>query len=162
PHHPGLDRRDLTTDAIRLALPPPADSLHPVDSLDTARHMPWVMEPHGAASRHFAEQVCRRAGFEPDVRYETADLQAHMRLVESGNAVALIPDLIWAGRGTPARLLQLDGAPHRTIFTAQRTSGSASPAARAFRGILEDTVSGNRPRTGDPAERLAEGPDAVR
>ncbi|WP_045744204.1 MULTISPECIES: LysR family transcriptional regulator [Actinoplanes] len=136
PHHPGLDRRDLTTDAIRLALPPTSLSLHPVDSLDTARHMPWVMEPRGAASRHFAEQACRRAGFEPDVRYETADLQAHMRLVESGNAVALIPDLVWAGRPTSCRLLDLDELPRRTIFTAQRTAGAASPAARAFREIL--------------------------
>jgi len=140
PHHPGLDRRALTTDAIRLALPSEAASLRPVDSLDSARHMPWVMEPRGAASRHFAEQLCRRAGFEPDVRYETADLQAHMRLVESGNAVALVPDLIWAGRGTAARLLELDGSPRRTIFTAARLAGAASPAARAFRDILEKTV----------------------
>jgi DNA-binding transcriptional LysR family regulator len=145
PHHPGLDRRGLTTDAIRLALPASSESLHPVDSLDAARHMPWVMEPRGAASRHFAEQVCRVAGFEPDVRYETADLQAHMRLVESGNAVALIPDLIWAGRETTARLLQLTGSPRRTIFTAQRLAGAASPAARAFREILEQTASSGTP-----------------
>jgi DNA-binding transcriptional LysR family regulator len=145
PHHPGLDRRDLTTDAIRLALPASSESLHPVDSLGAARQMPWVMEPRGAASRHFAEQVCRVAGFEPDVRYETADLQAHMRLVESGNAVALIPDLIWAGRETTARLLQLTGSPRRTIFTAQRLAGAASPAARAFREILEQTASSGTP-----------------
>jgi DNA-binding transcriptional LysR family regulator len=140
PHHPGLNRRDLTTDAIRLALPSGDLSIRPVDSLDDARHMPWVMEPRGAASRHFAEQVCRRAGFEPDVRYETADLQAHMRLVESGNAVALIPDLVWAGRSTSCRLLDLAEQPRRTIFTAQRLAGAASPAARAFRDILQETV----------------------
>jgi DNA-binding transcriptional LysR family regulator len=145
PHHPGLDRRDLTTDAIRLALPSPAASLHPVDSLPSTRHMPWVMEPRGAASRHFAEQVCRRAGFEPDVRYETADLQAHMRLVESGNAVALIPDLVWAGRSTSCRLLELDERPRRTIFTAQRLAGAASPAARAFRTILQQAVDDSPP-----------------
>ncbi len=137
PHHPGLDRRPLTTDAIRLALPALEDSLHPVDSLDSAREMPWVMEPRGAASRHFAEQMCRGAGFEPDVRYETADLQAHIRLVESGNAVALIPDLVWAGRSTSGRLLALPGNPRRTIFTAQRVAGAASPVARAFRETLE-------------------------
>ncbi|MFI1988465.1 LysR family transcriptional regulator [Actinoplanes sp. NPDC020271] len=140
PHHPGLDRRDLTTDAIRLALPAEPESLHPVDSLDSARHMPWVMEPRGAASRHFAEQLCRRAGFEPDVRYETADLQAHIRLVETGNAVALIPDLVWAGRSTSCRLLDLEEAPRRTIFTAQRLAGEASPAARALREILAEVV----------------------
>jgi DNA-binding transcriptional LysR family regulator len=143
PHHPGLDRRALTTDEIRLALPAPAASLHPVDSLETARGMPWVMEPRGAASRHFAEQMCRGAGFEPDVRYETADLQAHIRLVESGNAVALIPDLVWAGRSTSCRLLTLPGTPHRTIFTAQRLAGAASPVARAFRETLEAAAAGN-------------------
>ncbi|WP_127506089.1 LysR family transcriptional regulator [Actinoplanes solisilvae] len=141
PHHPGLDRRPLTTDAIRLALPAVGAALRPVASLDEARHMPWVMEPRGTASRHFAEQLCRSTGFEPDVRYETADLQAHIRLVESGNAVALIPDLVWAGRDTSCRLLGLPGEPRRTIFTAQRLSGAASPAARAFRETLEEAAA---------------------
>ncbi|MCO8275898.1 LysR family transcriptional regulator [Actinoplanes sp. TRM 88003] len=142
PHHPGLDRRPLTTDAIRLALPAEAAALHPVASLDGARHMPWVMEPRGTASRHFAEQLCRSTGFEPDVRYETADLQAHIRLVESGNAVALIPDLVWAGRDTSCRLLDLPDRPRRTIFTAQRLAGAASPAAHAFRETLEEAARG--------------------
>ncbi|GAB7046121.1 LysR family transcriptional regulator [Catenuloplanes indicus] len=137
PHHPGLDRRDLTTDAIRLALPPESESLRPVSHLREAAEMPWVMEPHGTASRHFALQTCRIAGFEPDVRYETADLQSQIRLVESGNAVALIPDLVWAGRSTSCRLVELPSAPRRTIFTAQRIAGAASPAARAFRQTLE-------------------------
>ncbi|GIE99265.1 LysR family transcriptional regulator [Paractinoplanes rishiriensis] len=141
PHHPGLDRRPLTTDAIRLALPAESAALHPVASLAEARGMPWVMEPRGAASRHFAEQLCRSTGFEPDVRYETADLQAHIRLVESGNAVALIPGLVWLGRETSCRLLGLPGEPHRTIFTAQRLAGAASPAAQAFRETLEETAA---------------------
>jgi DNA-binding transcriptional LysR family regulator len=145
PHHPGLDRRPLTEDAIRLALPSAEAALHPVGSLSQARVMPWVMEPRGAASRHFAEQLCRSTGFEPDVRYETADLQAHIRLVESGNAVALIPDLVWAGRDTSCRLLDLPGRPSRTIFTAQRLAGSASPAARAFRNTLEAAAADHLP-----------------
>ncbi|MBM2615945.1 LysR family transcriptional regulator [Actinoplanes sp. LDG1-06] len=142
PHHPGLDRRPLTTDAIRLALPAVETALHPVASLGEARLMPWVMEPRGTASRHFAEQLCRSTGFEPDVRYETADLQAHIRLVESGNAVALIPDLVWMGRDTSCRLLDLPDLPRRTIFTAQRVSGAASPAARALRETLEQVAVG--------------------
>ncbi|MET0424150.1 MAG: LysR substrate-binding domain-containing protein, partial [Actinoplanes sp.] len=98
--------------------------------------------PRGAASRHFAEQLCRSTGFEPDVRYETADLQAHIRLVESGNAVALIPDLLWVGRPeTSCRLLGLPGSPRRTLFTAQRQAGAASPAARAFRETLESAAA---------------------
>lgn len=137
----GLDRRDLTTDPIRLALPAEADALWPVTSLAEAAALPWVMEPRGAASRHFAEQLCRTAGFEPDVRYETADLQAQIRLIESGNAVALMPDLVWAGRSTSCRLLELPRRPRRTIFTAQRAAGLPSPALRAFRTALAAAAS---------------------
>jgi DNA-binding transcriptional LysR family regulator len=137
PRFSGLDRRELTTDAIRLALPPVEHSIRPVGSLPDAATMPWVMEPRGTASRHFAEQLCRSTGFEPDVRYETADLQTQIRLVESGNAVALIPDLVWAGRATSCRLLELPGSPRRTIFTAQRAANRGSPVIRSFRESLE-------------------------
>ncbi len=144
---PGLDRHELTTDAIRLALPPldhpiagGAGDGRPVEALIDARDLPWVMEPRGAASRHFAEQTCRAAGFEPDVRYETADLQAQIRLVETGNAVALMPDLVWTDRDTTCRLVELAGGPRRTVFTAQRLAGLASPAVRAFRSVLEEVA----------------------
>lgn len=137
PHHPGLQRADLATDAIRLALPPVGAALRPLDDLASARDAVWVMEPRGTASRHFAEQACRSAGFEPDVRLETADLQAQVRLVESGNAVALMPDLVWAGRSASVRLVDLPGAPRRSIFTAQRSAGQRSPATAALRSALE-------------------------
>lgn len=142
PHYPGLDREPLTIDAIRLAVPPSGsgETFDGVQRLGDAAHLPWVMEPHGAASRHWAEQVCRSAGFEPDVRYETADLQAHVRLVESGNAVALLPDLVWVGRRPSTRLVELEGRPHRTVFTAIRSSGADHPVILAVRGVLEETA----------------------
>jgi DNA-binding transcriptional LysR family regulator len=95
------------------------------------------MEPRGAASRHWAEQACRSAGFEPDVRYETADLQAQIRLIESGNAVALMPDLVWTGMSRPVQLLDLPGLPKRTVFTSTRTAGRIHPAILACREVLE-------------------------
>jgi DNA-binding transcriptional LysR family regulator len=88
-----LDREPLCGDEIRLGAQDAA-----VASIADAAQSAWVMEPRGTASRHWAEQQCRVAGFEPDVRFETADLQAHIRLVESGHAVALLPDLVWGGR----------------------------------------------------------------
>lgn len=133
----GLSRQDLTTDAIRLAVARDA----PVHSLAEAASRPWVMEPHGTASRHFAEQTCRSAGFEPDVPFETADLQGQIRLIESGNAVALMPDLVWTGRDRSCRLIELPAKPRRTIFTAQRSAGSGSPAASALRSMLEEAAA---------------------
>ncbi|NUP74353.1 MAG: LysR family transcriptional regulator [Sinomonas sp.] len=142
PHYPGLDREHLTLDPIRLAVPPRGSgaAFDGVRRLADAADVPWVMEPHGAASRHWAEQACRSAGFEPDVRYETADLQAHVRLVESGNALALLPDLVWVGRKPSARLLELDGTPHRTVFTSMRASSAGHPVMLAVRSVLEETA----------------------
>ncbi|WP_026820369.1 LysR substrate-binding domain-containing protein [Arthrobacter castelli] len=138
-HYPELDRAKLTTDAIRLAAPPA--SIDGITSVDDAKNMPWVMEPRGAASRHWAEQACRRAGFEPDVRFETADLQAQIRLVESGNAVAFMPDLVWTGRDTDCQLLELSDRPMRTIFSSVRLASAHRPAILAFREVLEETAN---------------------
>lgn len=141
PHYAGLDRQPLTKDAIRLAVPPSGDgAFDGVRRLKDAADLPWVMEPHGAASRHWAEQACRSAGFEPDVRYETADLQAHVGLVESGNAVALLPDLVWVGRTPSARLVELADAPHRTVFTSMRVSSTGHPVMVAVRTVLEEAA----------------------
>ena len=141
PRYPELDRIRLTTDAIRLAVPPVSDDRPALTSLAETAEMAWVMEPRGAASRHWAEQACRSAGFEPDVRFETADLQAQIRLIESGNAVGLMPDLVWTGRGTTAELIELPQKPHRTVFTSVRRSSAQRPAILAARKILAATAS---------------------
>jgi DNA-binding transcriptional LysR family regulator len=99
------------------------------------------MEPRGAASRHFAEQLCRRSGFEPDVQFETADLQAHVALVSSGHAVALLPDLLWRGGAPPVPLVDLADAPVRSVFTASPLSLAERPAVRAVRAALLDAVA---------------------
>ncbi len=140
-HFGGLDREPLTRDPIRLAIPPRGAGDPLFDSvgwIGDLAELPWVMEPHGAATRHWAEQACRLAGFEPDVRYEAADLQAHVRLIESGNAAALLPGLVHVGVTAGIRLIELDGSPHRTIFTAARASQGAHPALAAVREALAD------------------------
>lgn len=145
PRYPELDRVKLTTDAIRLAVPRAAMERPEVTSLEDTADLAWVMEPRGSASRHWAEQACRCAGFEPDVRFETADLQAQIRLIESGNAVALMPDLVWTGRGTTAQLLDLPGNPYRTVFTSVRQSSAQRPAILAAREVLAHTAESITP-----------------
>ncbi|RIX30071.1 LysR family transcriptional regulator [Amnibacterium setariae] len=135
--HDGLDRRPLVQDPLRLLVPVASR----VESLADAADAAWVLEPRGAASRHWAEQQCRLAGFEPDVRYESADLEVHMRLVESGHAVAMLPDLVWSGRTAPGRPVLPPGSPERRIFTAARTSGADRPAVVALRRALEEAAA---------------------
>ncbi|MFF2494092.1 LysR family transcriptional regulator [Agromyces sp. NPDC058064] len=139
-HRAELDRVHLAADAIRLALPPhPAGrsaGLAAAAGLETAANLPWVLEPEGTASREWAEQLCREAGFEPDVRFETADLMAHIRLIRSGNAVGLLPDLVWAGEAPSVRLVDLPGHPEREVFTSTRHAAAARPAVVASRDAL--------------------------
>lgn len=139
-HFVGLDREALASDPIRLALPLEGvgdEAFDRATSLADAAELPWVMEPRGAASRHWAEQACRSAGFEPDVRYETADLQAHVKLIETGNAVALLPGLVHVGADHRLRLVELPGRPHREVFTAARISNADHPALTAVREALQ-------------------------
>jgi len=157
-HWPDLDRINLATDALRLAVPP-----EDVEGVRTARNnaatleetagLPWVMEPVGTASRQWATQLCRAAGFDPDVRFETADLIAHIRLIESGNAVGILPDLVWAGRMPAVQLHDLPGTPHRTLFSAARRSSAQRPGVVAVRDALERAVSKvAAPTESDPLE----------
>lgn len=140
PRHPDLDRVPLTTDPIHLGVAPELRQQHRVESLADTRSLPWVMEPHGSASRHWAEQACRQAGFEPDVQFETADIQAHIRLVESGNAVALLNGLALSVREVTLDLVPLPGHPRREVFTAARKASASNPAIVACRAALQRTA----------------------
>lgn len=148
PHWPGLDRKELLRDDLQLVVP--ADLTvegaalpegRELETLLTARPLPWVMEPAGTATRHWAEQVCRSAGFEPDVRYISSDLQSHVGLVASGNAVALLPGLMLVDTPSEVRRIRLPGDPLRTVFTSIRSSSAQSPAITAVRGILEEAAA---------------------
>ena len=158
PRFPGLDRQPLVTDRIRLGLPLPGvgvAAFDDVERLADAAALPWVLEPEGAASRHWALQACRSAGFEPDVRYETADMQAHVRLIETGNAVALLPGLLHAGASRAMRLVDLADDPERTLFTAARASAHGHPALTAVRDALREEAvllesGGGHSRTAAP------------
>lgn len=135
----GLDRRALVQDALWLAVPDHG-RWAAIEDLPQAAQAPWVMEPVGAASRHWGEQLCRSAGFEPDVRFETADLQAHVALVRSGHAVTVMSELMLRtlSTGTPGvRQVPLSGHPIRTVFTAARSNSASAPAIRALRTALD-------------------------
>lgn len=148
PHYPDVDRRPLVTDEIRLCV---GGRWADASGLSEVADATWVMEPPGTATRHFAEQACRTAGFEPDVRFETADLQAHVRYIESGLAVGLLPGLMW-GRGDMAALAHsLQPAAYRTVFTAARRSSRHDSSINAVRTALEHaaqelgTIAGTAP-----------------
>lgn len=136
-----LEREDLCEDPLRLARTRAADVADPREALRALAGHPWVMEPEGTTARRWATNLCREAGFEPDVRFESTDLLFHVRLVEQGHAVALLPDLVWYGRPPTVALSPLPyGRQTRTIFTAVRRGRSRHPAIESCRRALRQAA----------------------
>src|SRR5262249_18131926 len=100
--------------------------------------------PAGTTGRQWATAACRQAGFEPDARYTTTDLQIHLRLVESGLAAALLPDLSGASDRHDVAVHRLPGHPRRQIFTTVRSGAAHHPRIQAFTTALK----AHRPRLG--------------
>ncbi len=131
---PGIHRELIGEDPLRLVLPPD----EPARELAGLRDRAWVLEPRGTAARQWALQQCRAAGFEPEVRYESADLVSHIRLISAGHAVGILPDLVWHAGEAPVRLAPLPGTPMREVFSAVRSSSADSEGIGMVRRALRD------------------------
>lgn len=109
----------LLEEPMHLAVPVAS----PIEALDQAGGDAWALEPRGTQSRSWATALCRSAGFEPEVPFETDDLLTQLALVRSGVAVSLLPGLI--ERVAPlagVRLIPLAGELRRISLVT--TSGS--------------------------------------
>jgi DNA-binding transcriptional LysR family regulator len=128
-----VERRDLFTDALRLAVP----ASWPGRSLADLAGRPFVLEPPGTTAHRWSSGACRAAGFEPDVRYRTTDLGIHLTLVAHGLAAALLPDLAGAPHRDGVRVHDLPGRPARTVFAAVRLGAAGHPTVDALTSALE-------------------------
>ena len=128
----GTTRIDLTHDDLRLATPVEWKDA----TLSTLADRPFVMEPLGSPARAWAEHVCRSAGFEPDVPYNSTDLQIHLRLVEEGLAAALLPDLAGAEYRPRIATRPLPGRPQRRVNLLLRRGSATHPRVRALSAAL--------------------------
>lgn len=137
---PGIDRQPLFTDPMRLWVSRGSQRWGGHQLADFAA-ADWVFEPSGKPARVWAELLCRAAGFEPRVRFESADLLVHAQLVETGHAAALLPDLVWRSRPPSGDWFQLPGDPHRDVYTAVRQGSETRPALVELRGALTEIVT---------------------
>lgn len=131
-----IDEEDLAIDEIRLALPRKGRWAGLPAKLGAAAEAPWVMDPKGTTPALWARTMCREAGFEPDVRFDSPDPTLHLRLVEEGQAVAFLPDLLQRLGRRRVRLVRLPGRPARRLFTAARRGSAQHPAIVALRASL--------------------------
>src|SRR5699024_7327463 len=100
-------------------------SLTATPTVTQLSQLQWVVEPQHSDAFHWFRSVCRRAGFEPRVRYESPDLAVHRTLTQAGFAASMLPSTVSESPSAiEAQLVQLPGVPeadlHRTLHTVIR------------------------------------------
>ncbi|MEO3753711.1 LysR family transcriptional regulator [Streptomyces sp. B6B3] len=151
-----VEHRLLWRDPMRLAAADPADPAELAELAELAGRS-WVMEPVGTPARQWTTAVCREAGFEPRVAFETADMLVHAELVAAGHAAAFLPDLLWYDRRPPVALRQLSADHHREVLVTVRSGSADHPLTRALLAALsaaaDDARAAARRHLADRGER---------
>ncbi|GAB3879171.1 LysR family transcriptional regulator [Kibdelosporangium lantanae] len=146
PGHPqprarDLDQVDLGGDTIHLVLPKSLRNKE-IATLGDLADEQWALEPEWTPSGRWVRARCREAGFEPDTLVTSADILVHLRLVETGHVVAVLPDLVWTGRRPTVPVRPMPGAPvHRRLYTSARTGNASHPAVVLARNLLAELIT---------------------
>lgn len=135
-----MTRTFLTRDPIEVYAP------HPVTQVSELAELPWIFEPSETDAAMWTTRACRDAGFEPTVRFESADLRIHHTLVQAGAAAAFLPRMLLDGPNAPPSLsatrVSWDGeALHRDVYAVTRRGGAIRPAVAALLGHLKDVAA---------------------
>jgi DNA-binding transcriptional LysR family regulator len=151
----GLELMHLLDDPIRVCLPPGA-ARDPV-ALSSLRDRPFAAGRRDSMCHRLTRMLCERAGFEPDIAFETDDVAFTCALVRAGAAVAVMPALLLATAPEPVLGLPLDPpAEPRRIFAAHRASaGPLASVAAALRALRASTASIPSAQRSDGARRDA-------
>ena len=93
---PDLVRFELLTEEMLVAAPA-GRFAGPVALADLAAEI-WAAEPAANTCGRAVRVACRRAGFEPDIRYVSGETGVVLAAVQAAGAVALVPRLGLTGR----------------------------------------------------------------
>ena len=134
---PGLALTPVLRERLSVASPASEPALSHRGSL-TVRALARrsrVVPRQGYALREVTLAACAEAGATPRFAVEGGELEAVLRLVEAGTGVAVVPDIVFAGRPR-LRRTALTPPLYRTIALARRADLVPSQAAQAFRETL--------------------------
>lgn len=124
----GLARRPLLADTLRIVLP----AAHPLAATATGKlkladlnteH--WISGSHGAPNRVCLDTLAARAGFTPQISYETADYGLTLALVRVGLGISLVPAMVLNDEPGIHILDAADRYPARQISIVHRKQPTA-------------------------------------
>lgn len=128
----------LLDEQMHVALPPG----HPLAGRSSLRleqlsEEPWLCGSSETSCRQLTLRSCERAGFTPDVAYESNDYTVMLALVASGMGVTLVPDLALMIPSPDVSIIAIEPeAPIRRVWAATLEAGSRSRATDAMVDVL--------------------------
>lgn len=129
---PGLELTPVLRERLSVASPaaerPPATRSLTVREL-TGRAL--VVPREGYDLREVTLAACAEAGVTPRFAVEGGEMDAVLRLVEAGTGVAVVPDIVFAGRPR-LRRTALTPPLYRTVALARRADLVPSPTVQGF------------------------------
>lgn len=102
------------------------------------------MLKEGQGFRKLTMDLCREAGFEPRIVFESNNMETVQSLVATGMGVTLVPRFIARAPRSefvPVYLPLAEPVPSRTLVIAYRHGRYLSKAANAFIETFKSTVS---------------------
>jgi DNA-binding transcriptional LysR family regulator len=119
----------------RLSVASPASGKAPTTrgamTVKELARRPLVVPRRGYDLREVTLQAYADAGVTPRFAVEGGEMDAVLRLVEAGTGVAVVPDLVFAGRPR-LRRTALNPPLYRTVALARRADLTQSQAVQAF------------------------------
>jgi DNA-binding transcriptional LysR family regulator len=140
---PGLQVTPLMRE--RLSVASPATERAPVArrsmSVTELARRQLVVPREGYDMREVTLRAFAEAGVEPRFAVEGGEMDAVLRMVEAGTGVAVVPDLVFAGRPR-LRRTALTPPLYRTVALARRADLTPSHTVRAFCETLLEFLGG--------------------
>jgi len=131
---PDIEMSRVIDERMHLALPP-GHRLAGCEAVDIAElaDESWLCGSSETSCRQLTLRSCERAGFVPDIAYESNDYTVMQALVSAGMGVTLIPDLALMLPSPEIAIVEvLPDPPVRRVWAATLDAGARSPAATAM------------------------------
>lgn len=132
-----LDAVPLLDETVFLATPSAAKPSK--DPIAEARDAAWIVGSPGTACHAVTLQICRSAGFTPQVRHHADDFAAVLALVAAGLGVSLVPQLATAEAPAGVHLIPLTA--RRRTRIAYRQGAAGHPAIAAFTTAIRESTN---------------------
>ncbi|AZK49057.1 LysR family transcriptional regulator [Paenibacillus lentus] len=146
---PSLTYEPIGEEKIDLAIPPNHDLADPNNrpkggvSLEQLKGESFIVLKKGQGFRKIMMDLCRAAGFEPDIVFESNNIETVQSLVAAGMGITLVPRFIARAKRSeliPVYVPLAEPVPSRTLVIAYRRGRYLSKAAEAFIETFRKTI----------------------